>query len=336
MQNLFILHPMKIAITGASGFLGSVLIPLLLEEGHSLRLLIRNPSQRIENWREVEYVTGALPDETSIRSLVEHADVVVHLAALISLDDRPDKELFRINTEGSRLLLAASKRAGVKRFIHLSSVTAYNQAPYDLPMNEDRPLLAGTGYTYDHSKAAAQAIALSYNGNGMEVIVLAPAAILGPQDQKPSLLGAAIIRMYQGRLPALFPGGVDFVDVRDVAGAIVNALTRGVPGQAYLLGGEWASLVTLCRYIGSIKGKKILVPVLPLWLVLAGLPVTKLWTALSGAPPLYTRQSIYNLVYSSKMIDHSRAGKDLLFQPRPLTDSLRDIINWFKQTGQLK
>lgn len=284
----------------------------------------------------MEYVIGALPDEASIGLLVQDAEIVVHLAAVISLDDREDEKMFRINTEGSHLLLAAAQRAGVRRFIYLSSVTAYNQAPYDMPMNESRALLSGTAYTYEHSKAAAQAIALSYNGMGMEVIVLSPTAILGPPDEKPSLLGKAIIRIYQGRIPALFPGGVNFVDVRDVAGTIASALTKGVPGQAYLLGGEWASLVTLSNYIGLMKGRKIWLPVIPLWLILAALPVTKLWAAVSGAPPFYTRQSVFNLVYSNTMIDHSRAETDLLFQPRPLRDTVRDIINWFKQTGRLK
>ncbi|HEY0274179.1 MAG TPA: NAD-dependent epimerase/dehydratase family protein [Chitinophaga sp.] len=326
---------MKIAITGATGFLGTTLLPLLLEAGHSLRLLVRHPPPQQPANGQVEYLEGALGNTGTMQLLVQGADAVIHLAAVIALDDRPDEKMFYINTEGTRILLEAAQQAGVKRFIHLSSVTAYNQAPYDKLLNEDRPLQAATQYTYEHSKAASQAIALSYNGQGLEVIVLAPTAILGPNDQRPSLLGKAVIRIYRGSIPALFPGGVNFVDVRDVASAIVTALTGGTPGKAYLLGGEWATLVTFSRYIGIVKGKKIALPVLPLWLVFLLLPAVKWWARIRGGPPFYTKQSVYNLIYSNKKIDHSRASAELQFRPRPLTTTLTDAINWFKQTGQL-
>ncbi|PUZ22446.1 dihydroflavonol-4-reductase [Chitinophaga costaii] len=326
---------MKIAITGATGFLGATLVPLLLKEGHALRLLIRDPSQKEAYGEQVAYVTGSLTDETSLQSLVQDATVVIHLAAVISLNDQPDEKMFYTNTTGTRILLEAAKKAGVKRFIHLSSVTAFQQAPFDERLDETRPLQAATQFTYEHSKAAAQAIVLSYNDPELEVIVLAPTAIVGPHDLKPSLLGSAIMRIYQEAVPALFPGGVDFVDVRDVAAAIVSALTLGTPGKAYLLGGEWATLVTLSQYIGQVKGKKISLPVLPLWLIFSLLPLVKLWARLSGSPPFYTKQSIYNLIYSNKKIDHSRAGAELQFHPRPLSTTLTDTINWFKQTGNI-
>lgn len=326
---------MKIAITGASGYIGSVLVPLLLSGGHTLRLLTRK-SPPETGPEQLTFVQGHLLDEAAINSLVAGAEAVIHLAAVISVDDRPDKALFDTNTGGTRLLSAAAQQAGVKRFIHLSSVTAYNQAPCDERMDESRGPATTTRYGYDYSKAVSQAIALSYNGHGMEVIALAPTAVMGPFDQQPSLIGKAVINMYKGKIPALFPGGVDFTDVRDVAGTIVNALTRGTPGAAYLLSGEWISLVTLHREIRHIKGRPVTLPVVPLWLVFSMLPLVRILAAISGGPPFYTRQSVYNLVHSNKKIDHSKAATELGFQPRPFTETLRDTIDWFKQTGAIK
>lgn len=326
---------MKIAITGASGYIGTVLTPLLLSHAHTLRVLTRkqppaNPPDGIE------FVYGHLLDGESLQELVADVDVVIHLAAMISVDDKPDENLFLVNTSGTRLLASAAMQAGVKRFIHLSSVTAFNQAPYDERMDESRGPASDVQHSYDHSKAVSQAIALEYNGNGMEVIVLAPTAVMGPYDQQPSLIGKAVVNIYNGKIPALFPGGVDFVDVRDVAGAIVNAITQGTAGKVYLLSGTWASLVTLSKETGRIKGKSISLPVVPLWLVFGMLPLVRMLAALRGGPPFYTRQSVYNLIYSNKKIDHSKAQAELQFQPRAFTETLQDTIDWFKQTGAIK
>ncbi|MEZ2443600.1 NAD-dependent epimerase/dehydratase family protein [Chitinophaga sp. RCC_12] len=326
---------MKIAMTGASGYIGSVLVPLLLSEGHTLRLLTRKPLPETTP-AGITFVQGELLAEAAIRQLVAGADAVIHLAAVISVDDRPNKTLFHINTHGTRLLAAAAQQAGVKRFIHLSSVTAYDQAPYDEPMNESRGVVKTTRHGYDYSKAVSQAIVLEYNGSGMEVVVLAPTAVMGPFDRQPSLIGKAIINMYKEKIPALFPGGVDFVDVRDVAGAIVSALARGTAGAVYLLSGEWVSLVSLNREVGRIKARPVTLRVVPLWLVFSMLPLVRMLAVISGGPPFYTRQSVYNLIYSNKKIDHSKAAAELNFRPRPFTETLRDTIDWFKQTGAIK
>jgi dihydroflavonol-4-reductase len=325
---------MKIAITGASGHIGSALVPLLLAAGHSLRLLTRNPS-RNTGTDKVEYISGDLLNKESLQLLVTGADAVIHLAAMISVDDRQDEHLFRVNTTGTRLLAEAALQSSVQRFVHISSVTAFRQAPYNQRMDESREWLRTARYSYDYSKVVSQAIALQYAEYGLKVLVLAPTAVIGPYDGKPSLLGKAIVKLYAGKIPALLPGGVDFVDVRDVAGAIIAALTGGTPGKVYLLSGEWVSLANFSRQIGLIRGKKISLPIVPVWLAFLMLPVVKLWAGITGAAPLYTRMSVDNLIHSNKKIDHSLASAELQFRPRPFSTTLRDTIEWFKQKGAL-
>jgi dihydroflavonol-4-reductase len=335
---------MKIAITGASGHIGSALVPLLLSTGHTLRLLTRDPLRNTVT-EKVEFITGDLLNKESLQRLVAGADVVIHLAAMISVDDRPNENLFRVNTEGTRSVADAALQAGVRRFIHISSVTAFRQAPYDERMDESRELLLldrGSDhyrvsdhyrFSYDYSKAVSQAMVLDYADRGMEVLVLAPTAVIGPYDEKPSLLGQSIVKMYTGKIPGVLSGGVDFVDVRDVASAIIGAITGGTFGKVYLLSGEWVSLAAFSLQVGFIRGKKISLPVVPLWLVFLMLPIIRLWAGISGTPPLYTRMSVDNLIHSNKKIDHGLASAELQFRPRPFAATLRDTIEWFKQKG---
>lgn len=323
---------MKIAITGATGFIGSVLTPLLLARGHQLKIHARKAPSPVTG---ITYVNGSLSDPDFVARFVEDMDVVIHMAAVISLSDVPDMDAFHFNTVSTRLLAEAAQRASVRRFLFVSSITAYEQAPYDTPMDETRPYTQGMRYSYDDSKAVAQEAALACNGPELEVIVLAPTAVIGPFDQRPSLIGDAVVRIYRGKIPAIFPGGVDFVDVRQVAQTIVQALTAGTPGQAYILSGEWMTLKTLSAHIAKIKGKRIFLPVLPLWLIMGLLPLVRAFSRLTGGAPFYTRQSVYNLIRSNRKIDSSKARRELGFNPGSLTAVLQDTIAWFKENKML-
>lgn len=326
---------MNIAVTGSSGFVGQVLCRELLANGHCLRLLVhsRQPSNPTND--RVRYVQGDLSDKRSLETLVPGVEVVIHLAAKLSAIDEHDPVLFHTNTAGTQYLLDAAKEAGVKQFIYLSSVNAYVARPTDESMDESRQLRTSGVPGYDLSKAIAQSMVLEANSPAMATIVLAPTAIIGPYDQQPSPLGQAIIKIYNGKIPALFPGGVDFVDVRDVVKAIVNTLSMGKAGKAYLLGGKWESLKYLTKKISLVKGKPISIPVLPAWLLLFLLPFIGMWAKITKHSPLYTKYAVDNLLYSNRQIDYSLAMADLQYHPRPLAETIQDTIAWFKTSGYL-
>ena len=126
------------------------------------------------------------------------------------------------------------------------------------------------------------------------------------------------------------------VDVRDVACAIVSALFHGTPGGTYLLSGQYATLSQVNQMVGDVKGKRKNLPVLPLWPILAVLPVLHGWSRVKGATALYTRQSVDSLLYSNRKIDHAKARRELGFHPRPLAETIRDTIAWFKKEGDIR
>ena len=165
---------MKIAVTGGSGFIGAVLVPLLQDAGHELRLLTRDQlppkNARSTQWtpgdaqgyaegvdidfQTTEYIQGDMLDKQRLHQLVAGMDAVIHLAAMISMKDGPDEKLIQVNVMGTRLLAEAARQAGVGRFIHVSSAAAFQQAPYDQPLDENKKLVQSTKYSYPYSKAS--------------------------------------------------------------------------------------------------------------------------------------------------------------------------------------
>src|SRR5690606_30399253 len=134
--------------------------------------------------------------------------------------------------------------------IATSSIHAYEQRPSLTELNETSPAVSGKGAAYDQSKREMQQVLLAAN-DAMEVLVANPTGVIGPPDPRPSLMGKAIIDISMGRIPAIFDGGFDFVDVRDVVQGLVSLMDKGVPGQNYLLSGRYYSIHEFIAEIGE-------------------------------------------------------------------------------------
>jgi dihydroflavonol-4-reductase len=159
---------------------------------------------------------------------------------------------------------------------------------------------------------------------------------MGPNDFKPSLIGQAIIQLYKGKIPALVPGGYDWVDVRDVVKGTIEAMENGRTGQSYLLSGHFKTLPELYEQITLIQGKDKKLPVIPFWLAEVGVPFLKAWGRVSGNKPLYTRESVEILETAHTKISSKKARNELGYESRPFEDTLRDTIEWFKENNYLQ
>lgn len=325
---------MKIAVTGANGHVGLNLCKALLEHGHQIKALKHFHSQGIE-LLPVAIIKGDLLDNRSLIPLLEEVDVVFHLAARISITGDPDGMVNRINAEGTRNMLETAFKCKVKRFIHFSSIHAFQQQPQGKPLDESRPLVTDEGFAYDRSKAAGERAVMEAAKNGLDALVLSPTAIIGPSDPEPSLIGNAVIDIYNHRIPSLVPGGYDWVDVRDIVSAAISAIDKGRTGEKYLLSGHWHSLQEFSALIEQHSGRKTIRTVLPMWVARTGLPFITLYSTLSGTKPLYTSESLTIIHEGNRMISHDKATRELDFNPRPLTDTIRDFLAWLKETGHI-
>ncbi len=323
-----------IAITGTTGHLASAVIPLLIGKGYRVRALVYRQEPSFDSL-PVEYVRGSVFDESSLSNLVKDCSVVIHCAAMISLNSNADPAVYETNVKGTQNVFHAAKKAGARRFIHLSSIHAFHQMTDGSVLNEESPFCLKNAPRYDQSKRDAQQFVLQSANGGMEVVVLNPTAVIGPFDSKPSFLGKAVMDIYNRKVPLLIRGGFDFCDVRDVAAGIVSAIDRGRNGQSYLLGGKWHDLSDLQGMILGIKGDTRPIPVLPAWTGYAGLPFILLAAGIRRREPLYTKESIMALTLGNKKISSGKAEAELGYRSRPLQETITDSIAWFKQAGYL-
>jgi dihydroflavonol-4-reductase len=325
---------MNVGITGANGHVGANLVRRLLKENFKIRVLQYRDHEGFDGL-EVEVVTGDLNDSESLVRFCDNMDVVIHLAAKISIGHNTYEDLYKTNVEGTRNLAKISKKAGVKRFIHFSTIDALEHKPLDEPMDESRPLRKNSDIAYEKTKSLAEEWITQQQGPGFDVIILNPTAIFGPYDYKPSLLGQVIMQIYNGTLPGLIPGGYNWVDIRDVCEAARNAIYQGRGGERYLLSGHYKSVIDLAKLVHEITDKKMKIPILPLWLAYAGTPLIYIWSKLSNQKPVYTKHSLDILQAGNKNILNEKARRELGFNPRPLADSLKDTLNWFNEYNYL-
>lgn len=327
---------MIIAVTGANGHVGVNLCKALLEQGHQVKALIHQHNQGIRSL-PLTIIPGDLLNRETLVPLLTGVDIVFHLAARISITGDPDGMVAKINIQGTRNMLDTAIECGVRRFIHFSSIHAFHQHPVGQMLDESRPLVENTeGFAYDRSKAAGERAVMEAAGKGFDAFVLSPTAIIGPADWEPSLAGNAVIDIYNHKIPSLVPGGYDWVDVRDVVNAAISAMEKGRAGEKYLLAGHWHSLMEFSGFIRLHSGRKTVNFVLPMWIARVGLPFISLYSKMSGTKPLYTSESLTIIAEGNRMISNNKAKRELDFNPRPLSDSIKDLLTWFKENGMIK
>ena len=324
----------KAAVTGASGHIGNCLVSELIKKGLRVKALVHDFENDLGNM-DVEIVRGNLLDIASLRKLCDNVDVVFHLAAQISLDNRHRNQVYAVNSDGTKNLIEASKAAAVKKLIHFSSIDAFEFMSSEMVFDEKFPLTESKKSVYAFSKAESERLVMQAVSEGLNAVVLCPTAVVGPFDYRGSFLGEALVKIYKNKIPMLIPGGYNWVDVRDVAEAAIRAAEVGRNGEKYILSGTFSDLKNLSQLIGKISGRKTPEYIVPLFLAELASPFYQLLYLLAGKKPLYTRQSLQLLKRAPKKISSEKAKNELGYSPRPLEQTLIDTFNWYNQNNYL-
>jgi dihydroflavonol-4-reductase len=331
----------KCLVTGASGLVGANLVRALLEQGREVRALVHADSRALSGLA-IESVPADVCDLEAIKKAMVGVEVVYHLAGSISLTMDSAPEMAAVNALGTRNVVEACLQGGVRRLVHFSSIHALRQDPLDQPLDESRPFVDADRSAaallqippYDRSKAQGEREVLAGIARGLNAVILQPTAILGPYDFKPSYLGQALIQLARGKIPALVPGGFDWVDVRDVVAGALRVEQAASAETRYLLSGHWHTVREVAELSGSFTGQTAPFFTVPLWLAGAFAPLMLLLARFNHNPPIYTRVTLRAL-RSNRQISQARARRDLGYTSRPLTETVRDTLAWFQENGYL-
>ncbi|HXK17527.1 MAG TPA: NAD-dependent epimerase/dehydratase family protein [Polyangiaceae bacterium] len=323
---------MKVLVTGATGFVGRWVTRALREAGSDVVAFARRfPSGSPSRVAGVTQVRGDVLSSSDVAAAMSDVDAVIHCAGSVSLKQRDSEALELANVVGTTNVLTAAAARSI-RVIHTSTTASIG--PTREPRNLDEAAPAATldfECAYVTSKRRAEAIALSYARDGLDIVVLNPGVVLGPGD-----FGATstqiVLGYLTGQLRFHLRGGASFCDVRDVANAYVSALERGRKGERYLLAGNNRSHAELQAELQLLTG---LAPSLPLPQPTADLLAR--WSSATARlfrhpledfnPAVVGWGSLFNYC------DSSKAERELGYRARPLTHTLIDTITSHLQRG---
>jgi dihydroflavonol-4-reductase len=325
---------MLAVVTGASGHLGMNLVNALLARNWQVRTVIHINCKHLKNL-DVEMIHGDTLNPILLEKAFSGADVVFNLAAKVSVVGWNRPQVEALNIKGPENVIAACKKCDVGRLIHVSSFHACNQEPQNQPLDETRSLVEDkNAIPYDYSKACGEKLVRRAREEGMDTVVLSPTGIIGPYDYEPSHFGAILVSIGRGKMPAIVDAGLDWVDARDVASGIIRAAEVEKPSEKYMLSGEWVSLKDIAKQIAQITGNSAPFFTAPMWLAKAGAPFSEVYSRVTGGRALFTGISLKALG-SNHNVSHARAAAELGYNPRPLSETIKDTIEWFNNNGYI-
>lgn len=308
---------MRILVTGGSGFVGRALLGQLRAEGHAVRALVRSDeAQRSVEAQGAQAVLGDLTEQAALKAACEGVDHVVHLAALVR-ESGPRRLFYEVNVEGTRSLLEAARRAGARRFVHMSSEAVLLDGSPLVDVDETRPIPETPVGPYAWSKALAEKLVSAADRPGFTCVALRPRWIWGRGDT--TLMPRLLEAVGSGKF-AWINGGAALTStchVRNVCAGIACALAADAPGGVYFLSdGEPIRFRVFLESLLRAHGVEPPARSLPRWLALAAAGVTEFAYSQftpSSTPPL-TRTAVL-LMAQQMTVDDSLARRVLRYRP---------------------
>ena len=324
---------MQALVTGASGFVGAAVVRALLAAGHQVRVLLRPQSSRRNlAGLAVEPAIGELADVGALEAALAGCEALFHVAADYRLWAPDPQALYRSNVDGTRNIVQAAQRSGVRRVVYTSSVATIGLRADGKPSDEtDVALLDAMIGHYKRSKFLAEAWALQAARAGAPIVIVNPSTPIGPGDVKPTPTGRLVLDAATGRMPAYVDTGLNIVHVDDVAAGHLLAYEHGRVGERYILGGTDLSLQRILAMIALASGRRAPRLRLPLGLLLPLAYAAEALARLTGRDTRITvdgiRMARHHMYFSS-----AKAVRELGYRWRPAQQAIEDAVRWFLQS----
>lgn len=317
--------------------LGSNIVAELLGRGYPVRafLLPGRSFQSLEGL-DIERTYGNLLKPEEVEAAMSGCELVIHAAADTSVWPSRSERVCAVNVDGTINMLAAAQKAGVKRFVQVGSASSFGLGTKESPADENTPCASQKyGLDYCDSKHKAQEILLkAVREDGFPALIVTPTFMFGPYDSKPGS-GKMILAIAEGKLPAFTSGGKNFVYAKDVAVAVVNALTKGRVGECYIAGNvnmNFQEITTLIAGEVGARPPKMSTPDVVIktagWLMGA-------FGKLFGFEPRISYPMAL-IACDGQYFSPQKAIQELDMPQTDIRLAVRETFQWFRENGYVK
>lgn len=328
---------MKAFVTGSTGLLGNNLVRLLLEQGYSVKALVRSKEKasQLFNGLDVTLVKGDMLNIDSFAEELAGCDVLFHTAAYFREYYQPGNHwqiLEDINIKGTIKLLDVAEKQGIKKVIYVSSAGPVGMKAAGVPGDETTPPDPRTMTNlYFKSKVLAEnAIYKFLKNHSLPVVLILPGWMFGPGDAAPTSGGQLVLDYLNQKMPGILDGGTCMVDARDVAQAMINAVEKGKSGERYITAGKYFTLENLfytLQKVSQIPSPKLRIPhkitVMLAWF-------SDNYARFTGTKSMIPLDGI-RLMHWKRAVRSTKAIEELGVSFRSLEETMSDVVEWYQQ-----
>lgn len=327
--------PAKILITGGTGFLGSYIIKQLVEKNYAVRAIRRG--NKLPTWiskeitDKVEWVEGDILDVVALQDAMESVDTVIHSAAIVSFLRKDREQMYQVNVEGTANVVNMALEKNVSRLVHISSVAALGRTAGGGHVNEEKKWEESKVNThYAKSKFKAELHVWRGVSEGLDAVILNPSTILGFGDWHSS--SCAIFKQVYEGFNWYTPGINGFVDVEDVAKAVILCMESDISEQRFIINGDtWPFKKLQDTIADNFKKKRPGRKTTPFLLAIAW-RLEKVKSLLTGKKPLLTKESA-RVAQSQTFFENDKILKALPgFSFTPLEETIENACKKYLGT----
>lgn len=325
-------------VTGANGHVGNTLVRHLQQHGHTVRATVRDATDKAKTRQlknlDAELVSADILDPDSLTPAMAGMDGVFQVAAVYRTQaDDPEEEIIRPSVEGGVNVIRAAHAAGVRRVVFTSSVAAVgSHGTREDPLTEDDWNDASESPYYIAKTRGEREAWRVAEELGLDMVVVNPAAIVGPGFAHHTPSTAMFEMALKGKLPVAPPFHLSFVDVRDVAEAHRRAMERTMAKGRYIVATEDFPIRRLLKWLHDEVDPEVRVPffTVPKAMLPLAVGMDALGHRLLGMERQLTPDLAKELGGRTQIVSTERARTELGWSPRPMAESFRDTLDWIR------